>query len=231
MNCIAYCRVSTQGQSDEGVSLDMQRARAEAFCVANGYSLAEVFVEVQSGGKADNRPELQRALTAVCKARGVLVVYSLSRLARSVKDTIAIAERLDRAGAHLASITEKIDTNSAVGRMVFRLLSSLAEFERDQLSERTESAMGHLRRVGRRISGRTPYGYDLAADGETLRPNAQEQAVVAQMQTWRTAGASYAAIADRLTQAGVPCKNGGTVWIKTTVLSVLTRRAKLGVAA
>ena len=170
MDAVAYCRVSTHGQSEEGVSLEMQRARIEAWCVANGCELDAVYVEALSGGRAENRPQLQEALARVCKIRGVLVVYSLSRLARSVKDTIAIAERLDRANANLASLTEKIDTSSAVGRMVFRLLSSLAEFERDQLSERTTSAMAHLRRAGRLISGSIPFGHDLDADGDLQQP-------------------------------------------------------------
>lgn len=230
MIAIAYCRVSTQIQSSDGVSLQMQRARAEAFAVANGYELTDVFVEVQSGGKADNRPELQRALASVCKARGVLVVYSLSRLARSVKDTITIAERLDRAGANLASLTEKIDTSSAVGRLFFRLMASLADFERDQLSERTESAMAHLRRNGRRISGRVPFGYDLVAGG-TLRPNESAQATLARIISWRDAGESYALIARRLTHARVERKTGGTTWSPTSVLSIVQRHHKLKVAA
>jgi site-specific DNA recombinase len=227
MDCILYARVSTSGQAEDGVSLDMQKTRAAGFCAANGYRLAHVFVEVQSGGRADNRPELQRALDTVCRAKGVLVVYSLSRLARSVRDTIDIAERIDRAGAHLASITEKIDTTSAAGRMFFHLISAFAEFERATLSERTESAMGHMRRAGRRISGRVPYGSELSADGVTLKPVATEQANIQQMRAWRAAGSSYAEIALRLTSAAVPCKAGGTVWAPATVLFILRRQAKL----
>ena len=97
---VGYCRVSTEGQATEGVSLEAQQARIAAWCVANGYQLARVFIEAgMSGARADNRPELQRALTATRAAKAALVVYSLSRLARSTKDTIAIAEQLDRAGA------------------------------------------------------------------------------------------------------------------------------------
>lgn len=226
MKAVAYCRVSTVGQSEEGVSLEMQRARIEAWCLANDCELDSVFVEALSGGKADNRPQLQQALSRVCKTRGVLVVYSLSRLARSVKDTIAIAERLDRTGANLASLTEKIDTSSAVGRMVFRLLSSLAEFERDQLSERTMSAMSHLRRSGRLISGKVPFGYDLAPDGVSLVTNVREQEAISKMKKWRVAGASFAAVAQRLTASNIPTKTGG-MWFPSAVHSILTRQMKL----
>src|ERR1035437_10128579 len=103
MKTVAYCRVSAVGQRDEGVSLEMQQERPAAWCLNNGYEPDVVFVEVMSGGRAANRPELQKAVALACKLKGILVGYSLSRLARSVKDTLAIAERLAQSGANLAS--------------------------------------------------------------------------------------------------------------------------------
>lgn len=226
MKCIAYCRVSTAEQSEEGISLEMQQSRAAAWCVASGYEQEAVFVEALSGGKASNRPELQKALALACKVEGVLLVYSLSRLARSVKDTLAIAERLEKAGANLASITERIDTNSAIGKMVFRLLSTLNEFEKDQLSERTTGAMAHLRRANRRISARIPFGFDLAADEETLVPNATEQETLARICAWRESGKTLAAIAQELDAAGVPTKLGGR-WGASSVRSILNRQDRI----
>lgn len=67
----------------------------------------------------------------------------MSRLARSTRDAITTSERLDKAGAALVSLSEKIDTTTAAGKMVFRMLAVLAEFERDQISERTTTAMQH----------------------------------------------------------------------------------------
>ena len=90
MKAVAYCRVSTAGQRDEGASLDMQRERIASWCASNDCELDASFVEAMSGGRADNRPELQRAIAAACRLRGVLVVHSLSRLARCVTDTISI---------------------------------------------------------------------------------------------------------------------------------------------
>lgn len=226
MKCVAYCRVSTAGQSEEGVSLEMQQARVAAWAVANGYEQEAVFVEALSGGKASNRPELQKALTLACKVKGVLIVYSLSRLARSVKDTLAIAERLEKAGANLASLTERIDTNSALGKMVFRLLSTLNEFEKDQLSERTLGAMAHLRRSNRRISPRIPFGYDLAADCQTLVPNTNEQATIGRILALRSEGKTLATIAGELDTAGVATKLGGR-WGASSVRSILGRQERL----
>jgi site-specific DNA recombinase len=226
VKAIGYARVSTLEQVEAGVSLENQRERIEAWCVASGFALGRVYSETISGARASNRPLLQEALAEVCRERGVLVVYSLSRLARSVRDTLDVAERLERAGANLASLCERIDTSSAVGKMVFRMLSTLNEFERDQLAERTESAMAHLRRNGRRISGRVPYGYDLRADGRNLAPNGQEQEVLERLMELRAGGASFARIAGELEALGIPTKEGGS-WHPATVRQILERRRKL----
>lgn len=85
-------------------------------------------------------------------------------------------------------MSERIDTSSALGKMVFRLLSTLNEFERDQLAERTACAMAHLRKNNRRISSRISLGYDFAADGNTLLVNPAEQETMRQICSWRQQG-------------------------------------------
>jgi DNA invertase Pin-like site-specific DNA recombinase len=227
MKAYGYIRVSTDGQAKEGVSLEAQEGKIRAWCQVNGYELAGVYVETMSGGRADNRPQLQAALAEVCRGKGVLVVYSLSRLARSTTDAIAISQRLEKCGADLASLTERIDTTSAAGKMVFRMLAVLAEFERDQIKERTVAAMSHLRRKGMRISRVVPFGYDLAEDGQTLTANTSEQAGVALMSRLRGAGKSYAEIAEQLGRRGVRTKAGGS-WEQSAVRKILARAQKVG---
>ncbi len=225
-NAIGYIRVSTVGQVDDGVSLEAQQARIRAWCEANGYELIGVYVDAGiSGKRADNRAGLQDALQAVCGTRGAaLVVYSLSRLARSTKDAIAIAERLDKAGADLVSLCERIDTTTAAGKMIFRMLAVLAEFERDLVSERTVAALLHKARKGERV-GELPYGWTLAADGVTLIEHPGEQATLADIRELRTAGWAYRAIAAELTRRGVLTKKGNKVWTHQTVASILKRQA------
>ena len=220
---IGYVRVSTEMQAVDGVSLDAQRSRIQAWCTVNDFELAGVFVDAGiSGKRADNRPELQAALAAVAKCKGALVVYSLSRLARSTKDTIAISERLSKAGADLVSLSEKIDTTTAAGKMVFQMLAVLAEFERNQISERTKAAMGYMRSQGKFL-GQLPYGFDLADDGETLVKNANELEVVRMIHTLRAHGRSLRVIAAALESSNVPTKAGNKRWTHTTVQSILRR--------
>jgi len=219
----AYIRVSTEDQATDGVSLDAQRAKIEAWCLVNDVQMGQVFVDAGLGGKrADNRPQLQAALSTVCADRGILVVYSLSRLARSTKDTIIIGEQLHKAGSDLVSLSERIDTTSAAGKMVFQMLAVMAEFERNQISERTCAAMSYKKSKGQRV-GTVPFGYDLAADGVTLVDNADQLRAIELIHNLKDSGYSLRAIAEALDAAGIVTANGKGSWKHTTVKSILSR--------
>ena len=139
MRTIGYVRVSTHDQADNGVSLDAQEAKIQAWAELVDAEGVEIFRdEGISGKRSDNRPGLLAALEAI-GAGDALVVHSLSRLSRSTRDTIDLAEALSEKGADLVSLSEKIDTTTAAGKMVFRILAVLAEFERDQISDRSSS--------------------------------------------------------------------------------------------
>lgn len=204
---VGYIRVSTEGQVQDGVSLDAQRAKIEAWCVLNDFDLVAVHVDAGISGKsALNRPGLQAAL-ADCRNGSALVVYSLSRLARSTKDTIDISDRLNKAGADLVSLSEKIDTTSAAGKMVFRLMAVMAEFERDQISERTAGAMQFKKAKGELV-GAVPYGQALAADGVALLPNGDEQVVILQARELKAGGLSLRKVAAELQRRGFLSRAG-----------------------
>ena len=83
MKAVGYLRVSTDQQALDGVSLDAQEAKVRDYCALHGLELVGQFTDAGlSGKRADNRAGLQSAIDAVCEIRRVLVVYSLSRLAR-----------------------------------------------------------------------------------------------------------------------------------------------------
>lgn len=221
---IGYVRVSTEEQATEGVSLDAQRAKLVAWCEANDSVLVEIFAdEGISGSRVENRPGLQAALDAACTHQAVLVTYSLSRLARSTRDTLAIAERLERAGADLASLSERIDTTTAAGKMVFRMLAVLAEFERDQVSERTCMALAYKRSQRRRYTNIAPFGYRWC--GDSIVSIEQERELVERMAQRRSEGWSYQRIADEIAQFDVPTRTG-VAWGWGSVRSILTNKMR-----
>ncbi len=206
LRAIGYCRVSTTDQADFGVSLDAQTEKIRGWCIANTYELVEVMVDRGlSGGRCDNRPALQEALKAVSRGDS-LVVYSLSRLARSTRDTLMIAESLERKGADLVSLSERIDTTSSTGKMVFRMLAVLSEFERDVISERTSMAMAHMKSSGRYTGGFEPYGFR-CVDG-LLQAVPGEMATMTLIHRLRKEGVSLRAIGKRLSESGITTRTG-----------------------
>jgi site-specific DNA recombinase len=203
---IGYARVSTSDQAENGVSLEAQESRIRAWCSLNDYDLLYVKVDRGlSGGRADNRPALQEALQAV--GRGdALVFYSLTRLARSTKDTLAIADNLDRRGADLVSLSEKIETTTASGKMIFRLLAVLSEFERDVISERTSLSMRYLKGQGRFMGGHTPIGW--GKDGDKIVAIEIEQRAVNLAGAMRREGKSLREISAALDGMGMRNRMG-----------------------
>jgi site-specific DNA recombinase len=150
MKAIGYVRVSTEEQASEGVSLAAQRVKLQQWADLHGHELVEVFSDDGiSGKRADNRKGLQDALDAICKAKGILVVWDLSRLARSTRDALAIVERLQKCHAQLAIITLNIDTTTPHGAFIFTLFAALATLERQQIGERTQMALAHKRSKAR----------------------------------------------------------------------------------
>ena len=218
---IAYVRVSTTGQAEDGVSLDAQRSKIAAWCEVMGYELVQTFAdEGLSGHSMEKRAALQAAVDAVCRCGSVLVVYGLSRLARNTRETLELGERLSKAGADLVSLSEKIDTTSAAGKMVFRLLAVLAEFERDQVSERTTMALQYKKAQGEKLGGRVPYGQQLAADGVHLEVNDAEQAVIRIARGLHQAGLSSRKIAARLAEQGMYSRTG-SVFAPSAILAMV----------
>jgi site-specific DNA recombinase len=217
---IGYIRVSTEQQATEGVSLDAQRAKIEAWCTHNGYELAHVYVDAGISGKSmDKRPGLQDALKSLKKGMA-LVSYSLSRLARSTKDAISIGETVAKRKADMVSLSEQIDTTTAAGRMMFQMLAVLAEFERNLTAERTTSALQHKKATGQKYTNITPYGFE-AIEGRLVQVLAETE-VVAEIQAARLSGNTLQSIADNLNGRGIPTKTGKQ-WAPATIHLLLKR--------
>ena len=219
---IGYVRVSTEQQASEGVSLEAQRAKIEHWCKANDYELVNVYVDAGISGKSmDKRPGLLDALKSLKKGMA-LVSYSLSRLARSTKDALSIGEAVAKKKADMVSLTEQIDTTTAAGKMMFQMLSVLAEFERNLVAERTTNALQHKKRTGQKYTNQTPYGFE-AIEGRLVQVQ-QEAEIVAEIQASRTGGNTLQFIADSLNTRGIPTKTGKQ-WAPATIHLLLKRTA------
>ncbi|WP_025861299.1 recombinase family protein [Acetobacter papayae] len=139
---IGYARVSTEDQH-----LDLQR---DALQLAG----CRVIYEDSASGKNAIRPELEQYRKAL-RAGDTLVVWRLDRLGRSLHDLVQIVADLERSGISFESVTEKIETVSAAGKLVFHVFAALAEFERNLIRERTCAGLAAARARGR-AGGRKP---------------------------------------------------------------------------
>ncbi|MGZ9057341.1 recombinase family protein [Methylomagnum sp.] len=117
------------------------RALREAGC-------QKVFEESASGGRWD-RPELRRRLDQL-RAGDTLAVHRLDRLSRSLKDLLAILDRLNAAGIQFRSLTEAVDTTGPAGRTLMQMPGAFAGFEREMIRERTRAGLREARARGRR---------------------------------------------------------------------------------
>jgi site-specific DNA recombinase len=177
MKAIAYIRVST---NDQKLSPAAQKKRIRLMCESKGWAVARFYEERGLTGRNDNRPELERALSHVCKRGHVLVVYSLSRLVRSAADSEKICERLEKAGASLASCMESIDTTTAMGKAFFGIAAIFARLESDLISERVKAVNSDTtQRLGYRTQGRQPIGWKIA--GGRRVPCERERALVSRV--------------------------------------------------
>lgn len=216
---IGYIRVSTAGQVEDGVSLDAQEAKIRAYALANDLPTVELYRdEGISGKRMDTRTGLLAAIEAA-KSGDVLIAYSISRLSRSTRDMLDLADRLNKKGVDLVSLSEKIDTTSAAGKMVFRLMAVLAEFERDQISDRTKFALAHKRQRKEKTGGEVPYGYR-ATEAGTLATDQEESRTVALVVTLAEQGHGLRAICRHLDNQGIT-RRGGRPWHPQTIKNIL----------
>jgi site-specific DNA recombinase len=207
MQVVGYVRVSTEDQARDGVSMTVQQAKVEAYCLVKDWDLVQVIRDEGYSAKTLKRPGLEDLL-ALVDARQVaaVIVYKLDRLTRSVSDLDKLVRLFDKAGVALVSLQESLDATTASGRLMMNLLASVSQWEREVIGERTRDALQHLKAQGKR------YCHTVYADTE----------VIGLMHRLRASGHSYAAIAQHLNQAGVPTAQGGP-WQAMVIWGIVRR--------
>ena len=214
---IAYLRVSTEKQSESGLSLEAQRAKVEAFASLYGLDLVVVADAAASAGTLD-RSVLIQVLDRLRRGEAsALLVVKLDRLTRSVRDLGELLEIAEREGWAILSVGENLDTRTAAGRLVVNVLGAVAQWEREAIGERTAAALEAKRHRREYCGGAAPYGWRLGADRRTLEPDAEEQALIAAAQRLRTR--PLRSIANALQAQGYLPRTGR--WHPGTVKSLL----------
>ena len=185
---IGYCRVSSDKQADVGMSLEVQESQIRKYAELYEIELMDIVVDGGESAKNLRRPGMERIIdlmdSGLCS--GVLVV-KLDRLTRSVKDLCHLLERYFSKDKVLISVQEKIDTNSAMGRMVINVVMSISQWEREATSERTRAVLQYKKAKGERV-GNIVFGYKLAPDGVHLEEHLREQEILKSITEMRKSG-------------------------------------------
>ena len=196
MATFSYARVSTDRQAEDGESLDVQRRQVEGYAQMIGAAIDRVFVErgVSGSKPLADRPEGARLLATV-QAGDTIIAAKLDRMFRSALDALNVLGTLrDRGVAlHLIDLGGDV-TGNGVAKLVFTILSAVAEAERDRIRERITDTKRDQRARGRYLGGTPPLGYTIGADG-ALVEDLEQQAAILTMRTLRAEGLPLRAIA------------------------------------
>jgi DNA invertase Pin-like site-specific DNA recombinase len=223
---IGYLRVSTKQQDESGLGLEAQRAALESYVRQMNGTLVTVYVEVESGKRAD-RPELAKAIAHSKRSKATLCVAKLDRLARNVE----FLARVMNSGCEFAAA----DMPSA-NRFMLHVMAAVAEHEAKAISDRTKAALAAYRARGGKLGGELPQCRNLSqADrrkgakraGEAVAKAANEAYADLRpsMLEWRAAGLTLANIANKLNSEGHITRRGKP-WNPVQVARVLERSAQ-----
>jgi site-specific DNA recombinase len=216
-----YCRVSTDEQAREGVSLDEQQERLKAYCRAMGWA-EEVMLFVDDGysAKSTDRPQLKRLMTCIENGEiSKVMVTKLDRMSRRLLDLLTLIDMFQQHQVAFISISESFDTNTPSGRLTLQVLGAVAEFERERIRERVLDNMFHAANQGKWLT-QSPYGYRL--EEKVLTIYEPEAKIVRQMyELYLNQGLGFFAIARQLNEQGVPSRHNKE-WSIRSVKLLLT---------
>ena len=237
LRCAIYTRQSVARGEQDLTSCDVQRERCEDYVRAMQYegwvALDERFDDLGVSGGSLERPALQRLLSWCVQGRvDVVVVTSLDRLARKMSDWVKLNDWFKQAGVELIILQGVGGARGPLAELVNNVVASLAEFERDIISERLREAKGRARARGRRAAGRVPLGYEADPNTRQLVADEDEAALVRSFFERCAAGESGATIAAWANEAGHRTKvhggKGGARWTGRSVLQVVRNPIYLG---
>src|SRR5215469_2600053 len=173
--CGLYTRVSSRNQADADYSsLETQRERLEAYCQSQeNYSVYRVYEDGGYSADSLDRPALKEMLRDVRERRlDCVLAYKIDRLTRSVKDFHLLMDLFDRYGVKFVSVTQSLDTQNPMGRLLRNVLLDFAQFEREMTADRTRDKMFQRAQKGLWNGGNVPYGY--SAENKRLIVNVEE---------------------------------------------------------
>src|SRR3989344_5298577 len=188
-----YVRVSTEEQAKEGISIDAQIDRCQAYCKARGWQVFKIYTDAGYSAGTLSRPALKDLLEdARTKQLNILLVYKIDRFSRKLQDLISALEHLKAQNINFTSVTAQIDTTTAMGEAFFQIIGVFAQLERGMVKERVELAFDKKISSGE-VLNRAPLGYFY--ENRRLKLKKDEAEKVKEIFRMWAAGVNYKEIA------------------------------------
>ena len=215
--CGVYMRVSTEDQAREGFSLPEQKERLDAFCKFKGYEIVDYYEDAGISAKTGNyRPEFERLKEDIKSKRiNTIIALKLDRITRSIYDWENLITFLDKNEAYIDCANDEVNTTTANGKMISRLLMSVSQNEIERTSERTKIGMAGAIKKGH-IPNITPLGYK--RDGKKLVIDYSTKDIIVRIFDLYYNGYSYKKISNLFNSEEVL---GRTNWRDTTISCIL----------
>lgn len=231
---VGYARVSrVAGRAGDSFQSPRQQAeQIRAWADAHGHVLVEVVTELDvSGGKAVKERELERLVRLVESgdADGIIVTR-LDRFARSLLHGLGAIDRIEKAGGIFVAVQDGFDLSTPTGRLVLRIMLSLAEFELDRIRGTFRASKADAVKRGLTVSSVAPLGYRRPGKGRPLEVIEDEAQWVRRIYARRAAGDGWATIANELEAAGVRTRHESSTWANRALRGVVRNRVYLGEA-
>ena len=228
MRVALYPRVSGHEQEDN-YSIPEQIKRMKAYCEARGWMVYKIYTDSGFSGSNLNRPGLQSLIKDSESGKfDMVLVYKLDRLSRSQKDTLYLIEDVfDNHNVFFTSITENFDTSTPTGKAFLGILAVFAQFEREQIRERTMIGKESRAKEGKWHGSKwLPIGYDY--ENDMLIQNEYEVMQIKEAADLFLKGTPVRSIANMLNEKGYRHKHGNGEWDAKTIRRVLQNPVNIG---
>jgi|TARA_R110001632_G_scaffold143101_1_gene259069 site-specific DNA recombinase len=216
---IGYVRVSSETQRRKNNSIPLQKKKIKEYCSLNDFDLIDVYEDDGVSGMSIDKRNGFKSMVEFMKENKIdgIVVWSLSRLGRKMKDIVEFMDFLKSNNIGFFSVKENLSNDDKIGSLIMNILSSINEFEVEVIRERIKDVKRNKKENGE-VYGRMMYGFD-NVNGMMIE-NKEEKRVIRRVKNFRSRGWSWRKISDRLNGDGVKSKED-KIWYDGSLYNMM----------
>ena len=216
---IGYVRVSSETQKRKNNSIPLQKKKIKEYCSLNDFDLIDVYEDDGVSGMSIDKRNGFKSMVEFMKENKIdgIVVWSLSRLGRKMKDVVEFMDFLKSNNIGFFSIKENLSNDDKIGSLIMNILSSINEFEVEVIRERIKDVKRNKKENGE-VYGRMMYGFDNVM-GKMVE-NKEEKRIIRRVKNFRSRGWSWRKISNRLNDEGIKSKEN-KIWYDGSLYNMM----------